>query len=78
LANEHCQWFDEGISCEILDLATRRWCKGKVRVQVSVEFLVEDSDEKMLLPGDREREDAAGDEYVNSEYVFTGIHHNGQ
>jgi KGK domain len=91
LANEHCQWFDEGISCEILDLATRRWCKGKVRVQVSVEFLVEDPDEKMLLPGDstlrernsppatlREREDPSSDEYVNSEYVFTGIHHNGQ
>ncbi|PSB56085.1 KGK domain-containing protein [Chamaesiphon polymorphus] len=86
LANEHCQWFDDGISCEILDLATRRWCKGKVRVQVSVEFLVEDTGEKMLLPGDRDspdatlrdREDSASDEYVNSEYVFTGIHHNGQ
>jgi hypothetical protein len=91
LANEHCQWFDEGISCEILDLATRRWCKGKVRVQVSVEFLVEDPEEKMLLPGDstlrdrnspstslRDREEPSSDEYVNSEYVFTGIHHNGQ
>jgi KGK domain len=93
LANEHCQWFDEGINCEILDLATRRWCKGKVRVQVSVEFFVEDPGDKMLLPGDatgatirdrdslpstREREDPANDEYVNSEYVFTGIHHNGQ
>jgi KGK domain len=84
LANEHCQWFDEGISCEILDLSTRRWCKGKVRVQVSVEFFVEDTDEKMLLPGDangsslREREDSSNDEYVTSEYVFTGIHHNGQ
>jgi KGK domain len=86
LANEHCQWFDEGINCEILDLATRRWCKGKVRVQVSVEFLVEDTDEKMLLPGEGnssqsaiyDREDLATDDYVNSEYVFTGIHHNGQ
>lgn len=76
LANEHCQWFDEGISCEILDLATRRWCKGKVRVQVSVEFLVEDTEEKMLLPGDLQREPAP-DEYVNSEYVLTGIHQNG-
>ena len=86
LANEHCQWFDEGISCEILDLATRRWCKGKVRVQVSVEFLVEDPGDKKLLPGDslaetlreQEREDPGNDEYVNSEYVFTGIHQNGQ
>ncbi len=54
LANEHCQWFDEGINCEILDLATRRWRKGKVRVQVAVEFYVEDAGEKMLLPGDRD------------------------
>lgn len=52
LANEHCQWFDEGISCEILDLGTRRWRKGKVRVRVSVEFLVEEPNEKKLLPGD--------------------------
>ena len=86
LANEHCQWFEEGISCEILDLGTRRWCKGKVRVQVSVEFLVEDTGDKKLLPSDslaetmreREREDPGNDEYVNSEYVLTGIHHNGQ
>ncbi len=77
LANEHCQWFEEGISCEILDLATRRWCKGKVRVQVSVEFLVEDSGEKMLLPGNGDRDDSNPDEYVNSEYV-TGIYQNGQ
>ena len=83
LANEHCQWFDDGISCEILDMATRRWCKGKVRVQVSVEFYIEDSGDKMLPPGEIDspndrREDLASDEYINSEYVFTGIHHNGQ
>jgi hypothetical protein len=94
LANEHCQWFDEGISCEILDLSTRRWCKGKVRVQVSVEFYIEDSGEKILLPNDLEtpidspgknmqqqinqhEEDLFPDEF-NSEYVVTGIHHNGQ
>ncbi len=98
LANEHCQWFDEGISCEILDLATRRWCKGKVRVRVSVEFLVEDAGDRKLLPGDVSQEniqdraadsksaenlqgnglgqtdDFGSDEYVNSEYVSTGIH----
>jgi hypothetical protein len=92
LANEHCHWFDEGISCEILDLATRRWCQGKVKVKVSVEFFVEDTEEKMLLPGDLtlqarnsgqkslvKQEDLTSDEYVHSEYVsFTGIHHNGQ
>jgi hypothetical protein len=92
LANEHCQWFDEGISCEILDLATRRWCKGKVKVRVSVEFSIEDTEETMLLPGDLmigdrnsaqgtlpNGEDVITDEYFNSEYVsFTGVHHNGQ
>lgn len=99
LANEHCQWFEEGINCEILDLSTRQWCKGKVRVSVAVEFLVEDTGDKKLLPGDftdgnhRDRsansdrddtarlsqnDDLSSDEYVNSEYVFTGIHTNGQ
>jgi KGK domain len=91
LANEHCQWFDEGINCEILDLATRRWCKGKVKVKVSVDFFVEDTEEKMLLPGDvmlRDRHSQPGnladqdnstiDEYVTTEYVFTGIHNNSQ
>ena len=90
LANEHCHWFDEGINCEILDLSTRRWCKGKVKVRVAVEFFVEDTEEKMLLPGDLtlesptsaqdnsvDRSGAIIDEYVTSEYVFTGINHNG-
>jgi KGK domain len=91
LANEHCQWFEEGINCEILDLATRRWRKGKVRVQVSVEFLLEDTGEKMLLPGDRDpassqmdasvtarlspQNELSGDEFTG-EYVFSSIHHN--
>lgn len=91
LANEHCQWFDEGINCEILDLSTRRWCQGKVKVKVSVEFMIEDTEEKKLLPGDlmvsdrhpkpdefANPEDSTIDEYVTSEYVITGIHHNGQ
>jgi hypothetical protein len=94
LANEHCQWFDEGISCEILNLSTRRWCKGKVRVQVSVEFYIEDSDEKMLLASDMEaptdlpqvklqqqpqpEADLSSDEHITGEYMFTGIRHNGQ
>jgi KGK domain len=90
LANEHCQWFEEGINCEILDLVTRRWCKGKVRVKVEVEFMLEDTGEKMLLPGDREptsdrvdvseparlnpQTEFGGDEFTG-EYVFSAIHH---
>lgn len=91
LANEHCKWFDEGINCEILDLATRRWCQGKVKVKVSVEFSIEDTEEKILLPGDlilsdrnsisdefANRADASIDGYVSSEYVLTGIHQHDQ
>jgi KGK domain len=91
LANEHCQWFEDGINCEILDLGTRSWRKGKVRVQVSVEFYVEDNTtDKMLLPSQQQlpqgnhltssdfSNDLSGDEFVTSEYVFTNIHHNGQ
>lgn len=91
LANEHCQWFDEGINCEILDLATRRWCQGKVKVKVSVEFSIEDTEEKILLPSDlilsdrnsisdefANRADASIDGYVSSEYVLTGIHQHDQ
>ncbi len=90
LANEHCQWFEEGINCEILDLATRRWRKGKVRVNVAVEFMLEDG-ETMLLPGDRDsisnqsaasatarlnpQTEFAADEFTG-EYVFSSIHHN--
>jgi hypothetical protein len=92
LANEHCQWFDEGISCEILNLATRRWCKGKVRVQVSVEFYIEDSGEQILLPNNLEApidlpqtimqkqidrpEADLSSDEFDSEYVFSGINHN--
>jgi hypothetical protein len=92
LANEHCQWFNEGISCEILNLATRRWCKGKVRVQVSVEFYIEDSGEQILLPDNLEApidlpqtmmqqqidrpEADLSSDEFDNEYVFSGINHN--
>lgn len=32
------EWFDEGISCEILKPGARSWCKGKVKVKVCLEF----------------------------------------
>jgi hypothetical protein len=91
LANEHCQWFEDGINCEILDLETRSWRKGKVRVQVAVEFYVEENaSDKVLLPAKQQlpeanhlsttdfSNDISSDEFVTSEYVFTNIHHNGQ
>ncbi|WP_242045331.1 KGK domain-containing protein [Anabaena catenula] len=33
---------DEGIDCEILNLGSQNWKKGKLRFQLSVEFYVED------------------------------------
>lgn len=31
-------WFDEGVSCEILRLGSQSWRKGKLRITINVEF----------------------------------------
>lgn len=35
------RWFENGIDCEILNLGSKQWKKGKVRVKFTVEFYVE-------------------------------------
>jgi hypothetical protein len=81
LASEHCQWFEDGIGCDILDLNTRSWRKGNVRLKVSVEFFVEeDRPEQMLLPPDTPTtgnipvQTNGADELFDGEYVFSEIH----
>ncbi len=32
------EWFTKGVECEILDTDGKGWKKGKVRIQVSLEF----------------------------------------
>jgi hypothetical protein len=79
LASEHCQWFDDGISCEILDLNTRSWRKGQVKLKVTVEYYVDERPEQMLLPPDTPPENistrASADDYMTGEYVFSELHH---
>ncbi len=38
----HVKWFDQGRDCEILNLGAKNWKKGRVKIQISVEFYVED------------------------------------
>lgn len=43
LANNRYQdrkkWIEEGLDCELLNLGDSQWQKGKIRVEVSVEFV---------------------------------------
>jgi hypothetical protein len=36
------QWLNEGIDCEILNVGATDWKKGKMRIKISVEFLLEE------------------------------------
>lgn len=37
-SEDYLRWFGKGINCEILNLGSKSWKKGKVRIKVSVEF----------------------------------------
>ena len=41
---EYERWFKNGIDCEILNLGSKSWKKGKVRIKISVEFYVEEQE----------------------------------
>lgn len=48
----YANWFTQGIDCEILKPGAEDWQKGKVRLQVTLEFIpdeIEDSDSKSTL-----------------------------
>lgn len=40
-SKDYVRWFNEGIDCEILNLGSKSWKKGKVRIKFSVEFYEE-------------------------------------
>jgi len=42
------EWFDEGIDCEILNLGSGEWKKGKAKVKFSVEFYVEPGEDEEI------------------------------
>ncbi len=41
---EYSRWFDEGIDCEVLNLGSESWKRGKVKIQFRVEFYVEEQE----------------------------------
>ncbi|MBW4547236.1 MAG: hypothetical protein KME25_22780 [Symplocastrum torsivum CPER-KK1] len=45
----YARWFTDGIDCEMLQLGSKSWQKGKVRIKVSVEFYVEEDSEQQLI-----------------------------
>jgi hypothetical protein len=48
----YARWFGDGIDCEILKLGAKGWKKGKVRINVSVEFYVEEQEDSQTLGSD--------------------------
>ena len=44
----YARWFNDGIDCEILQIGSKGWKKGKVRIKVSVEFYVEGDSEQLV------------------------------
>ncbi len=48
----YARWFRDGIDCEILNLGSKSWKKGKVRIKVSVEFYVEEQEDSEILKSD--------------------------
>ncbi len=42
------RWFNDGIDCEILQIGSKGWQKGKVRIKLSVEFYVEEDSEQLV------------------------------
>lgn len=48
----YARWFGDGIDCEILNLGSTSWKKGKVRIKVSVEFYVEEQEDSQTIGSD--------------------------
>ncbi len=40
-SNEILAWFNNGRNCEILNLGSKNWKNGKIRIKLSIEFYVE-------------------------------------
>ena len=39
--SDYAKWFNEGIDCEILNLGSKTWKKGKIKIKISIEFYTE-------------------------------------
>ncbi len=43
-------WGKDGLDCEILNLGSKSWKKGKVRIKISVEFLTQEDEPEISEP----------------------------
>jgi KGK domain len=41
-SNNFDMWFKQGVDCEILNLGSKTWKKGKVKITINVEFYAEE------------------------------------
>lgn len=48
-------WFNEGKKCEILQAGSAGWQKGKIKINVSLEFIPDEPEEKSPLDDVRQK-----------------------
>jgi hypothetical protein len=46
IASDYREWFDKGVDCEILQLGSKDWKKGKIKVNFTIEFCPDEPEEK--------------------------------
>jgi hypothetical protein len=46
-ASETETWFDRGVDCEVLKVGATNWQKGKIRLNVSLEFIPDNVEENI-------------------------------
>jgi len=47
-SNDHGKLFNEGIDCEILKTDAKGWRKGKFKIRINIEFLIEAAEENQI------------------------------
>jgi KGK domain len=43
-------WFDQGVKCEILRAGSQGWQKGKIKINVTLEFIPDEPEEAEIEP----------------------------
>jgi KGK domain len=55
---DYTKWFDEGVDCNILKTDAPGWRKAKIKIKVSIEFTIEESDQQKLMEQQFQETDA--------------------